>query len=492
MSANRYFWFPSQSGSYANYAEWRFCIYYPDESLESPINTDVNADIIEADTLDFPFEINSEDQTVRLSTFGFTINNAYDILTTYAIIDENYRNKTFLKIYRNGSYFWNGLLYIDEIYYSDYYISGGILKYKKVKLTFQDALRYYTLNNITLDDIGYVDGIKIRDLLNYIAQGIGCANANISSFYTITDIGGEQFNMNNPYQELRITNQTKTDNVLKWLNKFCQALGAYYFCYANYLYIVPRGDYNPAGSALDIANNNIIKYSLIKDENITYIKYLVHYTNSGGYLFAGVVEYKKEAGIKGVKNDYEVDATEIISNIYYPTSNDNIYGTISGRYGHNYDYNVADDSKYWPASGVRCGDLVGWENSDSIMRYSYIEKICGGSGPTQNDIQVYGFGTVIEAGASYTIIPGVYKAYDPPTTENKRFKAYLLYELIKNIYPTIFQYSKDLIQIEISLNLITNLHYLVSYGGRYHRIIGASLDIVTNRAVLNLKPVAAV
>jgi hypothetical protein len=491
MAANRYFWFPSQTGSYGNHAEWRFCIYYSDSTISSPVNTNINADIIECDSLQFPFEVQPENQTVRLSTFGFTINNAYDILTTFAIINEDYRNKTFIKIYRNGSNYWNGLLYFDEILYSDYYVSGGILKYKKAKLSFQDSLRYYMLNNISLEDIGYSDGIKIRDLLNYIAQGIGCTNAIISSFYTITDISGEQFNMHSPYQELRITNQTKTTNVLKWLNEFCQALGAYYFCFGNYLYIIPRGDFNPG--IIEIDDSDILKYSLSKDENITYISYKVQYNNGGGYLFPGIIEYKKEVGIKGIKNDYEVDASKVISNIYFPSSYSTMDGIISDRSGNNYDYNVADDSKVWSELDVRCGDLFGWENiSDSIQRYSYVEKICGGSGPTQNDLQVYGFGFNIEAGSPYTIFKGVYKAYDPPFTESKRFKAYLLFELIKDIYPTIFQYSNDLVQIEVSLSIIPNLHYLVEYRGRYHRIIGANFDIVNNRAILDLKPVGAI
>ena len=491
MAANRYFWFPSKTGSYGIHAEWRFCIYYNDTTLSSPVDTNVAAEIIECEPIQFPFEVQPENQTVRLSTFGFTINNAYDILTTFAIINEDYRNKTFIKIYRNGSYFWDGLLYFDEILYSDYYSDGGTLKYRKATLKFQDALRYYMLNNITLNDIGYVDGIKIRDLLNYISQGIGCTAANISSFYTIIDIGGDQYNICNPYQELRITNQDKNTNVLKWLNRFCQAFGAYYFCFGNYLYIEPRNNF--ISGSIILNDNDILKYSLTKDENITYINYTVQYNNSGGYLFPSPLIYKKETGVKGIKNDYEINASEIISNIYFPTSYSTMNGTISDRSGHNYDYNVADDSKVWSELDVRCGDLVGWENiSDSIQRFSYVEKICGGSGPTQNDLEVYGFGINIEAGSPYTIFKGVYQAYDPPFTESKRYKAYLLFELIKNIYPTLFQYSRDLLRVEISLSKIANLHYLISYRGKYHRIIGASLDIVTNRASLDLKPVAAV
>lgn len=269
--------------------------------------------------LDLTFEVSPQDQTFKFPSIKlkfFNLNNIFE--SPNPVFDwTNQEFQTYVRILRNGSAFWYGIVNYDSIKYSDWYFSGSTLYYRAVEFEVLDRMAYYWWNKtITMADVGFsVEDYFynwIADIFNYI----GMTTQSIDSNLSITEACGTVYD----YAEYRADHETTDGSfaslpVYKVLKDIILLFCVYIFNYNGTVYVVRR----VGGTIKTVAANNIKLIEKSEEvDTIEYIK-LTSEKNYASYSDTSSYVHTKESGSATVQDNKKFivsDADKFLSHVY--------------------------------------------------------------------------------------------------------------------------------------------------------------------------------
>jgi len=269
--------------------------------------------------LDLTFEISPSEQTFKFPSMKlkfFNLNNIFE--SPNPVFDwTNQEFQTFVRVLRNGSAFWYGIVNYDSIKYNDWYLSGSTLYYRIIEFEVFDRMAYFWWNkSITMTDVGFSVEDYFYNWIDDIFDYIGMTTQSIDSNLSITEACGTIYD----YAEYRADHES-TDGtfaslpVYKVLKDIMLLFCVFIFNYNGTVYVVRR----VGGTAKTIAANDI-KF-IEKAEEIDTIEYvkLSSQKNYSAYADSGDYLHSVESGSSGVVDNKKFiisDIDKFLSHVY--------------------------------------------------------------------------------------------------------------------------------------------------------------------------------
>jgi hypothetical protein len=469
MSAWRNFYFPSSGGSYSTAAgAIRFRICYYDSSLGSTSNTNVAAKVTKISPIKMPMVLKPDQ--MQFDSFSLTIREAYSLFTTNSILNDSYKDDTWLIIYLDGNELWRGLVDFDAVKYSDYRYESSTYTWKQVMIPVVGALSWLKKKQKTVADY-FSDGNTITEIFDAVADDLGPGLVDAYTFSAYADIN---YNFYYLYQ-LKIRNQSTTELMLDWIQKFLLTTACQLYVWDGYLRLTPRAR---SASAVSVGATDILSMDIMT-HNIGYTK---HYVKATANVLTGSPYYfTEEHGTEGRNQDFVVEDTEIFPYLYASASNSSITGTIENGMGYNSNTILPDSTKTWSAEDIEAGDVVTFEISGGGSAVTEVEEYFISPGhPLTGAIQVRDVGYILYGGYEYSVEP-VYLG----SSNYIRYKGYIIWESIKTAYQKLFGTSDKLWRM--TLKGMKSVPYKpIRWNSGTYRIEGAEYDLYNNRQKVNL------
>jgi hypothetical protein len=335
-------------GSYATRGgNYYFKIIVPTASTANyAMNTPV-----QISPLSMPFD-SAEPGEIEWSSLAMTFLRATDISVAWGeFLDPDYKDGIRLEVYRSGSLFWNGVIDYESIQKKDWYYDSG-LKYKRLSVTFIDALAYFSKNATTMSDISYSAYDSFGAVIGRMALKLGM---NSSAYFLDTDYqiadtySGTTYDLSDMY----LINAGSTLLVSDFI-KALWMIGLRSYIWDGKIYINSR---KGTTTSQAVSTSDIIKVSADQDNSdVRYIK-----IDTGAILIATgeSISHTVTGGTASGIDDQNLefsDADFILGEI----------GTNAGESGVNISSviysattdEILDDTNPFTASNLEYGDVI--------------------------------------------------------------------------------------------------------------------------------------
>lgn len=204
----------------------------------------ISHDDLSSGTLDAPWSVERCEWDIKMNTSSRTFGLARceikfmipDTVLAGVLLPDRVSTpkKILLDLKIDGSDFFHGVLDTDNYSMHDYYQDGGALRFKYITYKFYDRVKI--LEEYTLSDASYTDGIEVATLLDNIAALLDLPALRTYFTYTVAE-PGISHGIGSGDQELMIRGQDGTMNCLTWLTKAAFALGFRFYCAGGYFHI---------------------------------------------------------------------------------------------------------------------------------------------------------------------------------------------------------------------------------------------------------------
>ncbi len=308
--------FPSSTGTYKTPSGNVYFLIWYDDTTGS--DTDANLDALTIGKLKYKIDVDISKQKQRFSFLSVSFENKDNFFETSGILNSLKKNAIFMKMYIDGSLFFDGLLDWSQTKKQKWMPVGGSLQYQEITLTFKD--RVADLNNYDLNDVGYASANTIEDLLSKLAVKAGLT-LNIINDYSIIESNGRTYAIkagSGVSDQFKLSGLSGTANALQTLKDLMFALGAFFVNQSGKLNVVFRDN-----MPVRVVNTDDVLL-IDKQENYNNVQYVnVKALKDWNAVYSGVPAktYQKSFGIKdnaNQKRNVDLDISGMASNITVP------------------------------------------------------------------------------------------------------------------------------------------------------------------------------
>jgi len=455
-------------------------IYY--DTGGGATNTDTGALIKRISNLKIPLEVASSAQKFRHASMDIEFWNTGGVFEDEDILNTTYPYDTFIDIQINGSLFWRGVIDFTKTKKSKFrYDSAGDLIYDAVKVKCVDALFYFWTHDTDLSDVSYTDDSTLLDtLFENIAAEIGFASGDVSLDANM--VISEEIGTTYTWEDLKMNGYVDTTLVRTFLKEAMLGFCVFIFNFNGKFYVILR----KLGTTQAIAQADILSIKIKENFNpIDYVKFeLVRDWSDIGPIPGGrEVTYSQEYGTTPEDDNKKFEHIEadgdLLSTVFATktlTADPNSV-TLSAATGKIY----LETSTDLIAATVESGDRLSY-NEVADIQYSIVKDIADlGGGTNSLDCEAIATDDIVVAAETFSVLQG---------PGNRRYKIWMLFELLKDTYDQYFRTSNDVLWLKLKdIATHSDPSKRFVWNSLNHKISSITCDIVKNEVQFDLHQV---
>ncbi len=467
--ADQNYWFPNESGDPYDLPSgdtMKFCIYYDDGGGAS--DTDTDAMLHKLKPLDMPFEITPSSAAMRFASMGMVFHNTDDVFEDEDILNETYKDDTYIDVYLNGSIIWRGMIDFKKIKKTKWYLDdAGDLIYPYVEIKAIDVLSYFWTHSGTLSGAGASTQDELDTVMEAVFAVIDYSPSDIvlDTNFEIDEDCGTSYTWDTLYLLFSGGQQISV-----FLKDIIIKLGVFIYNWNGKMYVVLRN----GGTEQTITNANLLEGMKVK-ENLNPIEFTkvaadlstIDEFSFPGNITAGPISYEEESGTESddSNKNIDIDATGILDEIFSiatgTANSGNLITAVPPDTGGT--TSLTDVSETFLTDLYESGDI--FEYRDGTWLSTLLESV-----PAETQITWYDVSRAIGDNEDYAL----YRGYDG--TRRWRYKIMKMVELVESVYADYFLTSPDILFVKLSdITTFLNLHYRFTILSTNHRIKSAKI-----------------